>query len=396
MRAWQRWCWEQHRGKVEALFALKDHERVCYAETASPTAAVEWFLAYREIETRLTTLGALTPLERRFLIVAFLPTLIFSTTMIGVTIPAKGAFASVAQRWDSTSGTIQVGLVLGFLTANLLFSAFVDSQTRNLTQIFEGYPIKHLAPKLADRAIGWHRERRDELVGVELIEDVDNGPDDAHGEATPSVNMDSTDADEPFAEELFASYSDNEDNILPTTFGNVIRAAEDYAQSRYSADYLLVWPRLAHVCSERFVMDYEAMRAQVNFLLVVAAYSGSFSVLSGVIVLYFAGPLSLFLLCVILSGLVAWLSYQTAVKAAIEFGEQMRASMDLFRLDLLEQLSFGRPSSATEEVAMWADFEGMLKRLHKRTLPYVHPSSFGPNGAPSPVDAGPPASVHGE
>jgi hypothetical protein len=53
-------CWEQHNGMVEALFALKDHERVCYAEAASPTAAVEWFLAYREIEARLISLASLT------------------------------------------------------------------------------------------------------------------------------------------------------------------------------------------------------------------------------------------------------------------------------------------------------------------------------------------------
>ena len=53
-------CWEKHNGMVEALFALKDHERACYAETASPTAAVEWFHAYREVEARLMSLGAMT------------------------------------------------------------------------------------------------------------------------------------------------------------------------------------------------------------------------------------------------------------------------------------------------------------------------------------------------
>jgi hypothetical protein len=58
-------CWEQHNGMVEALFALKDHERVCYAEAASPTAAVEWFLAYREIEARLISLAAFTHCTRQ-------------------------------------------------------------------------------------------------------------------------------------------------------------------------------------------------------------------------------------------------------------------------------------------------------------------------------------------
>jgi hypothetical protein len=58
-------CWEKHDGIVEALLALKDHERVCYAEAASPTAAVEWFHAYREIEARLTSLAAMTHCTRQ-------------------------------------------------------------------------------------------------------------------------------------------------------------------------------------------------------------------------------------------------------------------------------------------------------------------------------------------
>jgi hypothetical protein len=53
-------CWEHHYGMVEALLALRDHERACYAESASPTAAVDWFRALREIEIRLADLAAQT------------------------------------------------------------------------------------------------------------------------------------------------------------------------------------------------------------------------------------------------------------------------------------------------------------------------------------------------
>jgi hypothetical protein len=53
-------CWQQHNGMVEALSALRDHERASYADTASPTAAVDWFRALREIETRLVELASKT------------------------------------------------------------------------------------------------------------------------------------------------------------------------------------------------------------------------------------------------------------------------------------------------------------------------------------------------
>lgn len=46
-------CWWRHNGHVEALAALRDHERMCYSESSPPTAAVEWHRAFRDIEARL-------------------------------------------------------------------------------------------------------------------------------------------------------------------------------------------------------------------------------------------------------------------------------------------------------------------------------------------------------
>jgi hypothetical protein len=53
-------CWEQDNGMGEAVFALQDHERVRYAETATPSRPVEWFRALDEIQARLVSIGTLT------------------------------------------------------------------------------------------------------------------------------------------------------------------------------------------------------------------------------------------------------------------------------------------------------------------------------------------------
>jgi hypothetical protein len=53
-------CWYRHNTLVEALSALRDHERICFAPSASPTAALDWFRALREIEHRLTQACART------------------------------------------------------------------------------------------------------------------------------------------------------------------------------------------------------------------------------------------------------------------------------------------------------------------------------------------------
>jgi hypothetical protein len=46
-------CWWQHSGHVEALVALRDHERMSYSDQSPPSAGVEWHRAFREIEARL-------------------------------------------------------------------------------------------------------------------------------------------------------------------------------------------------------------------------------------------------------------------------------------------------------------------------------------------------------
>jgi hypothetical protein len=47
-------CWYRHNTLVEALSALRDHERICFAPNASPSGAVDWFRALREVENRMS------------------------------------------------------------------------------------------------------------------------------------------------------------------------------------------------------------------------------------------------------------------------------------------------------------------------------------------------------
>lgn len=46
-------CWWRHNGHVEALQALRDHERVAYADSSPGTAGVDWHRAFLVIESRL-------------------------------------------------------------------------------------------------------------------------------------------------------------------------------------------------------------------------------------------------------------------------------------------------------------------------------------------------------
>jgi hypothetical protein len=53
-------CWYRHNALVEALSALRDHERMSFAPNAFPTGAVDWLRALREVERVLTEACART------------------------------------------------------------------------------------------------------------------------------------------------------------------------------------------------------------------------------------------------------------------------------------------------------------------------------------------------
>ena len=53
-------CWLRHNGMVETLSALRDHERASYADSAPPTAAVDWLRALHDVESLLRDLAGKT------------------------------------------------------------------------------------------------------------------------------------------------------------------------------------------------------------------------------------------------------------------------------------------------------------------------------------------------
>jgi hypothetical protein len=46
-------CWYRHNGHVEALAALRDHERVSFADSSPATSPAQWQWAFAQIEGRL-------------------------------------------------------------------------------------------------------------------------------------------------------------------------------------------------------------------------------------------------------------------------------------------------------------------------------------------------------
>jgi hypothetical protein len=64
-----------------------------------------------------------------------------------------------------------------------------------------------------------------------------------------------------------------DDEVLPTRFGNAIRAFETYASEIYGADTISIWPRLTSVMSKEVMQQIQDARSRVDFFINCCLFS---------------------------------------------------------------------------------------------------------------------------
>lgn len=195
------------------------------------------------------------------------------------------------------------------------------------------------------------------------------------------------------------------EDVLPTRFGNAIRAFETYSYDVYGADGVVLWPRLLSVASKDYADAVQDARTQVDFLigccvlalclavlaLVVAFQQTQFDVLFKEVAyawdLSYRAPIpdgnstrGLFmiwrpLLLLIPFGKLLWfiaaclaarIFYCFAVWAVPAWGELVRAGFDCYLPKLAEQLGYTLPRNDARRRAFWQEISAMMTY---RTLP---------------------------
>jgi hypothetical protein len=176
----------------------------------------------------------------------------------------------------------------------------------------------------------------------------------------------------------------DEDNLLPTRLGNVLRASECYADERYKLNSLVVFPKLLHVFPQHFTNELEDKNNRFIFLLhsSLLAYLVGFPAFLIGILNRFLSPLCSYVstpewilnsFCqegfiskgfavlspneYIIAGSLfiglGYIIYRVGVDAAREFALHVRAGFDLYRLDLLRQLNHRLPKTLSDERQIW-------------------------------------------
>lgn len=174
----------------------------------------------------------------------------------------------------------------------------------------------------------------------------------------------------------------NDGDVLPTRFGNIMKASETYPRERYNIDGVPMWPRLINVIPDRYMSFLDQKNNQLSFLLNCSVLSALFSVLclaaavyqivlaqlalnSSDFPLYFvhidrgvdvySQRAILYVAILMISLFMAYLFHRASLFIVSEYGDIIRATYDLFRIDLLVQLKRKPPKTIVKERFVWGE-----------------------------------------
>jgi len=156
-------------------------------------------------------------------------------------------------------------------------------------------------------------------------------------------------------------YFDDSATIRPTALGNVVESYNAYPFKRYGMEGELLWAHMQHVIKKEFLDRIRDARIIFDFVLTMATLGMVVSLLCLLI-----GPWIMFFPLYWASwSFVAFLVsytvyYKMAVFLAVQYGDLLRASYDLFRLELFKELAIELPADRDSELIKWRHVSQLL------------------------------------
>ena len=168
--------------------------------------------------------------------------------------------------------------------------------------------------------------------------------------------------------ERVVRFPDEERWLLPTSFGNTLRAFETYSRVMYGADAIPIWTRLLAVIPEDYSQFIDAAKTKVDLWVNTWVASIVLVIIYLANLIYFQ-QLKLFWLPLACLA-VAYISFQQARKAAVGWGNFVKAAFDLFLDDLKDKLTISEGSSqSNNEGDMWQKFSQAVLYVAPESMP---------------------------
>jgi len=167
------------------------------------------------------------------------------------------------------------------------------------------------------------------------------------------------------------SYPPSPNDILPTRFGNILKASELYPGIHYGMDGVEFWPRLIHVIAPPYRGTIDGARNELSFLVNMSVLAAIFFIFCNLAVFYTMliapnNPVVVFGSAIRygVSGTIAlaciFFFYNASIFSVGSFGLMIRSAYDLFRLDLLKQFRLKMPSNYAEEFRAWKNLNEFI------------------------------------
>lgn len=322
--------------------------------------------------------------DRHWLLSVFFPSLAFWSACLLVYGLEKG-LGQTLEAWNGQTAQMQFVLLAVGLAWVTLYAYILGNFQTAIIRLFEGYwrafPLSLLRESRLrhQRRVFRYLEGRTKFLRQEThrLEEVLTSGTEKEKDKALALSRELRELER----ERLLLIPIEEDKVMPTRLGNVIRAAELYAWKRYGMDAVVLWPRLHALLPKEFLDNLLGTKTGMVFMLMMSVHSFAFAILACAWLTLFTSSWVLVLFCA-LGMPFSWLCYKNALHGASLYGEMIKAAFDLHRWKLLEALHLKRPASYDEETQLWEDVTRLLYRSEPPTVA-VYETAKSPPPAPS-------------
>ena len=312
----------------------------------------------------------LEKLGSNFLVSAMVPSL----SLVIASILVFDPILNIATAFKDPHGAYQLigfGLIVFIFTVIIGFT--LTALNTFILKMFEGYVIPFPVRFLYNKSRKTYQQKAYDL----MVHRNNLQSEVRHLEKRTRYNSDLEAKLEDLRDEYYKvasdydqTYPEDLNDVLPSRFGNTLKAAENYSGERYGLDGVHFWPRLIQVIPIDYKLSIDNVRNELSFLVNMSVLSITFSLLCVLAMFYsmstvnvaiatpaiyaeFVGKAAKYLIAAALGFINCRIFYNASIFSVGSFGLMIRSSFDLFRLDLLKKLGLERPKDSIEEFESW-------------------------------------------
>jgi hypothetical protein len=152
--------------------------------------------------------------------------------------------------------------------------------------------------------------------------------------------------------ERIALYPLDDEQVVPTRFGNAIRSFETYGKTRFNLDSQTLWNELCAVAPRYIQTAHDSARSSVDFFVASIYLSAALGLITLAVAGFEGFKLSVLVICVP-AFLVTLLCHWLVVRATGEWSETVQALVNVGRVKLADRLGLQLPDTLDEEKKMW-------------------------------------------